>query len=71
MKMGMAVCEHTGEEFATNLHIKDLKTVTKELGFNFDRPDGTSHLDLSPEGKRSRVAQAHLKARLEGGNLFG
>ena len=71
MKMGMAVCEHTGEEFATNLHIKDLKTVTKELGFNFDRPDGTSHLDLSPEGKRSRLAQAHLKARLEGGNLFG
>jgi hypothetical protein len=48
-----------------------LKTVTEQLGFDFTHEDGTSHLDLSPEGKRSRLAQAHLKARLEGGNLFG
>ncbi len=67
----MAICEHTGEEFTTNLHIKDLKILTKELGFDFDREDGSSHLDLSPEGKRSRLAQAHLKAREEGGKLFG
>jgi nitrate reductase gamma subunit len=71
MKQGMAICPHTGEEFATQLHINDLKIVTKELGFDFTYEDGTSHLDLSPEGKRSRLAQAHLKARLEGGNLFG
>jgi hypothetical protein len=71
MKQGMAVCPHTGEAFATKLHIDDLKTVTEQLGFNFTHDDGTSHLDLSPEGKRSRLAQAHLKARLEGGNLFG
>ena len=45
--------------------------LTKELGFDFDRKDGSSHLDLSPEGKRARLAQAHLKARQEGGNLFG
>src|SRR3970282_67114 len=63
MKQGMAVCKHTGEEYATNLHINDLKTVTKELGFDFSMEDGGSHLDLSPEGKRSRLAQAHLKAR--------
>ncbi|MNQ29114.1 hypothetical protein D3C85_424240 [compost metagenome] len=71
VKRGMAVCPHTGEEFATQLHIDDLKIVTKQLGFDFTHEDGTSHLDLSPEGKRSRLAQAHLKARLEGGNLFG
>lgn len=71
MKQGMAVCKHTGEEFATNLHIRDLKTVTKELGFDFSMEDGSSHLDLSPEGKRSRLAQAHLRARQQGGNLFG
>jgi nitrate reductase gamma subunit len=71
IKKGMAVCPHTGEEFATQLHINDLKIVTKQLGFDFTHEDGTSHLDLSPEGKRSRLAQAHLKARLEGGNLFG
>jgi hypothetical protein len=45
--------------------------VTRKLGFDFSLPDGSSHLDLSPEGKRSRIAQAHLKARQEGGNLFG
>lgn len=71
IKKGMAVCPHTGEEFATQLHIDDLKIVTKQLGFDFTHEDGTSHLDLSPEGKRSRLAQAHLKARLESGSLFG
>lgn len=71
MEEGMAICEHTKEEFATNMHIDDLKIVTKKLGFNFDREDGTSHLDLSPEGKRARLAQAHFRARLEDGNLFG
>ena len=70
-KKGMAVCKHTGEEFATKLHIDDLKTVTKKLGFDFSTEDGGSHLDLSPEGKRSRLAQAHLRARQQGGNLFG
>ena len=72
MRRGMAVCPHTGEEFATQMHIDDLKNVTKELGFDFTLEDGTSHLDLSPEGKRSRLAMAHLKARQEnGGKLFG
>ncbi len=71
IKKGMAVCPHTGEEFTTQLHIDDLKIVTKQLGFDFTYEDGTSHLDLSPEGKRSRLAQVHLKARLESGSLFG
>lgn len=68
---GMAICPHTGEEFTTQLHVNDLKIVTRKLGFDFSQPDGGSHLDLSPEGKRSRIAQAHLKARQENGNLFG
>jgi hypothetical protein len=72
IKRGMAVCPHTHKEFATQLHIDDLKIVTKELGFDFTLKDGTSHLDLSPEGKRSRLAVAHLKARQQdGGKLFG
>lgn len=72
MQKGMAVCPHTGKEFATRMHIDDLKTVTKQLGFDFTLADGTSHLDLSPEGKRSRLAMAHLKARQQhGGKLFG
>ncbi len=68
---GMAVCPHTSQEFTTQLHVDDLKIVTRKLGFDFSQQDGGSHLDLSPEGKRSRIAQAHLKARQEGGNLFG
>lgn len=72
MRRGMAVCPHTGKEFATQMHIDDLKGVTKELGFDFTLEDGTSHLDLSPEGKRSKLAMAHLKARqANGGKLFG
>ncbi|CAL1518910.1 hypothetical protein [Chitinophaga sp. MM2321] len=71
IKRGMAVCPYTGQSFATQLHIDDLKTVTKELGFDFTLEDGTSHLDYSPEGKRSLLAKAHLKAREEGGAFFG
>ncbi|MET6997595.1 hypothetical protein [Chitinophaga defluvii] len=71
MKKGMAVCPYTGTSFATQLHIDDLKTVTKELGFDFTLADGSSHLDYSPEGKRSLLAKAHLKARQEDGSFFG
>lgn len=70
-RRGMAVCPHTKKEFATETHVKDLKYVTKELGFNYDKADGSNHLDLSPEGKRSALAKAHLKARNEAGKLFG
>lgn len=70
-KLGMAVCPHTGEEFATQLHVNDLKQVTKELDFNFDLPGGGSHLDYSPEGKRSALAKAHFAAREQGGQFFG
>lgn len=71
IKQGMAVCPHTKEEFATKMHVNDLKTITKELGFDFTLEDGTSHLDYSPEGKRSALALAHLKARKESGSYFG
>ena len=71
MKKGMAVCPHTNKEFATQLHVDDLKIVTKQLGFNFTLENGKSHLDYSPEGKRSILAKAHLKVRQESGSLFG
>lgn len=71
IRQGMAVCPHTKEEFATKMHVNDLKTVTKELGFDFTLEDGSSHLDYSPEGKRSALAIAHLKARKESGSFFG
>ena len=70
-KQGMAICPYIKEEFATKTHIKDLKTVTKELGFDFTLEDGSNHLDFSPEGKRSLLAKAHLKAREDAGSYFG
>lgn len=71
VKRGMAVCPHTKEKFATQIHIDDLKMLTKELGFNFDLESGKSYLDYSPEGKRSIMAKAHLKAREASGRFFG
>jgi len=70
-KKGMAVCPHTQQEFASKMHIEDLKIVTKELGFDFTLKDGKSHLDLSPEGKRSALAKAHFNARKDSGAFFG
>jgi len=66
-----AVCPHTEQEFATKLHVDDLKLVTRELGYNFNLADGSSHLDLSPQGKRAALATAHLAARKKSGSLFG
>lgn len=70
-RRGMAVCPHTKKEFATKTHVKDLKDVTRDLGFNYNKANGANHLDLSPEGKRSALAKAHLKAREESGKFFG
>ena len=70
-KQGMAVCPHTKEPFAAQLHINDLKKVTRELDFDFSRGDGTSHLDYSPEGKRAALAKAQYAARQETGKFFG
>jgi hypothetical protein len=65
-----AVCPHTGQPFASKMHVDDLKEVTKELGFDYTRADGTSHLDLSPQGKRAALAKAHLAAREKSGTFF-
>ncbi|MCL1934488.1 MAG: hypothetical protein FWF53_11835 [Candidatus Azobacteroides sp.] len=70
-KQGMAVCPLTKEEFATKMHIADLKEVTLETGFDFRLKNGDNHLNYSPEGKRSLLAKAHLKAREDAGSYFG
>jgi hypothetical protein len=66
-----AVCPHTKEEFASKLHVNDLKIVTGQLGYDFTLANGTSHLDLSPQGKRAALAKAHLAARKKLGSYFG
>ena len=70
-KQPAAVCPHTGEPFAPQMQVDDLKAVTGELGFDFSLAGGGSHLDLSPQGKRAALAKAHLSARERAGTYFG
>jgi len=66
-----AICPHTHERYASKQHVTDLKSVTRELGYDFTLADGSSHLDLSPQGKRAALAKAHLAARKQSGAYFG
>jgi hypothetical protein len=66
-----SICPHTEQAFDSKLHLDDIKIVTGQLGFDYTRKDGTSHLDYSPQGKRALLARAHLKAREKAGSLFG
>ena len=68
---GMQVCKQTGEEYTTQLHVSDLKEITKAVGFNLCDENDNSLLDYSPEGKRDLLAIAHQKARQESGKFFG
>lgn len=68
---GMQVCKQTREEYTTQLHVSDLKEITKAVGFNLCDENDNSLLDYSPEGKRDLLAIAHLKARQESGKFFG
>lgn len=68
---GMQMCKQTGEEYTTQLHVSDLKEITKAVGFNLCDENDNSLLDYSPEGKRDLLAIAHLKARQESGKFFG
>ncbi|MFN8417434.1 MAG: MFS transporter [Cytophagaceae bacterium] len=70
-KKGMQACQFTGDNYTTKLHVADLKRITKEVGFNMETTEGDSILNYSPEGKRSLLALAHLKARTESGKYFG
>jgi hypothetical protein len=66
-----ASCPHTRQEFDSQMHVDDVKAVAKELGFDYARSDGKSHVDYSPRGKRALLAKAHLKVRQKSGSLFG
>lgn len=66
-----AECPESGETYTSRMQVDDLKQVTNELGFDFTRSDGSSHLNYSPRGKRALLAKAHLKARQDSGSFFG
>ena len=66
-----AVCPHTAQAFDSQMHVDDVKAVTAEMGYDYERKDRRSHLDFSPQGKRALLAKAHLKAREDAGSFFG
>ena len=60
-----ARCRRCGEDYASRLHIDDLKIVLDELGFNFrfTTPDGEIHYqDICPPCRRRLLALNQGKA---------
>lgn len=60
-----ALCRRCGQDFASQLHIDDLKTVLNELGFNFRfaTPEGELHYqDICPPCRRRLLALNQGKA---------
>ena len=61
-----AVCPRCGQEFASAMHINDLKTVLPQLGFDY-MMDGTGHTwqELCPPCKRKTLSLSQLKLKSE------
>jgi MFS transporter, NNP family, nitrate/nitrite transporter len=59
-----AVCACCGKEFASAMHIDDLKTVLPQLGFDYTL-NGTNHVwqDLCPPCKRKTLSRSQLKLK--------
>jgi len=56
-------CSRCGEPFASQLQMTDLKEVLPQVGFHYDRPDGSgSYQDHCPACRRSLVALAQSRA---------
>ncbi|HEY2931958.1 MAG TPA: MFS transporter [Acidobacteriota bacterium] len=58
-----ARCARCGTEYASTLHVNDLKQVTKELGMDYEYSSNDHHLDLCPACKRARYAESHMQAK--------
>ncbi len=56
-------CARCGRPFASQLQMTDLKEVLPQVGFDYDRPDGSgSYQDHCPECRRKLVALAQSRA---------
>ena len=65
-----AVCPHTGQEFASQMHVDDLKDVTAELGFNYDREGRQIASGFQPARKARRAGQSPSRSAAES-RFFG
>lgn len=59
-----ALCPRCGQRFASAIHIRDLKVVLPQLGFDYSMA-GSGHAwqDLCPRCKRKILAQSQLKLK--------
>ena len=65
------VCPHTGEAFASQMQVRDLEELTTGTRHGLPaRRLAAATCDLSPQGKRAALANAHLAAREQSGRLL-
>lgn len=53
-----AVCLRCGQEFASQMHVNDLKEVERALGINFELSRGEHYQDVCPACRRKSLAMA-------------
>src|SRR5262249_19666455 len=58
-------CIRCGERFASRMHIQDLKTVLRELKFDYTLGDSRTWQDVCPACKRKSLATSHLRLKKE------
>ncbi|MDL1913130.1 MAG: hypothetical protein FDW93_01180 [Bergeyella sp.] len=63
----MQVSLHTGNAYASKMHVEDLVEISKEIGLILHVKMGVVIWNTSLKEKRSRLARVHLKVRQEAG----
>jgi nitrate/nitrite transporter NarK len=66
-----AICPRCRERFASAMHIRDLKTVLPQMGFNYELPGTGYHWqDLCPPCKRKTISTSQLKLKSGAREVF-
>jgi hypothetical protein len=60
-----AVCSRCGERFSSQMHIDDLNTVLRELGFDYRMPSTSTWQQVCPPCKRKSLAITQLRLQRE------
>ncbi len=57
-----ALCARCGADYASSMHVEDLKQVLAELGMDYTFDDGTHYQDVCPTCRRKMMAVNQLQA---------
>ncbi len=61
-RTGQAACARCGEEFASMMHVEDLKGVLGDLGFDYTTDGGGHYQDVCPRCRRTLLATTQREA---------